>query len=97
MCSSMLSLIKSFSYILSRIVHTANIEIRECVKWSSNPKKWSRSSTGGARLLKGCNCKGLTGKILVFWIGGRLCSFYVKWSLTRGGRTWRFDCAKKHC
>ena len=73
MCSSMLSLMKSSSYILSRIVHTANIEIRECVKWSSGPKKWSRSSTGGARLLKSCNCKGLTWKILLFWIGGRLC------------------------
>ena len=82
MCSSMLSLIKSSSYILSSIVHTANIEIRDCVKLSSGPKKWSRSSTGGARLLKSCNCKGLTGKILVFWIGGRLCEVvaYKRWS-----------------
>ena len=34
------------------------------------------------------NCKALTGKVLVFWIGVD----YDSWSLTRGGRTWRFDC-----
>ena len=41
-------------------MHTANLEIRECVKWSLKnnsksltfrPKKWSWSLTGGRRLL----------------------------------------------
>ena len=41
-------------------MHTANLEIRECVKWSLKnnsksltfrPKKWSWSLTGGGRLL----------------------------------------------
>ena len=36
---------------------------------------------------RGSNCKALTGKILAFWIGGR--------SLTRAGRTWKFDCIYK--
>ena len=44
---------------------------------SSNfrPKKWLWSLTGGGRLLSFTgvsNCKSLTGKILLFWIGGRL-------------------------
>ena len=33
------------------------------------------------------NCKALTEKTLVFWIGGCLWGWY----LTGGGRTWRFD------
>ena len=65
-------------------MHTANLEIRECVKWSLTrvknngksltirPKKWSRSLTGGLSSTRGSNCKALIGKILVFWIGGRL-------------------------
>ena len=32
----------------------------------------------------GSNCKALTGKILVFWIDGRI--------IMGGGRIWRFDC-----
>ena len=46
-------------------------------------KKWSRSLTGGGRLLEvPINCRALTGKILVFWIGGHL------WELvTHGGLT----------
>ena len=44
---------------------------------------WSWSFT------KGFNCKGLTGKVLVFWMSGCLNG---RWSLTRGGRTWRFNC-----
>ena len=44
--------------------------------------------------MRGSNCKALTGNILVFWIGGRLWEVvaYERWSLTRGGRTWRFNC-----
>ena len=30
---------------------------------------------------RGSNCKALTGKVLVFWIGGR---------------TWRFDCTREN-
>ena len=60
-------------------MHTAKIEIRECVKWSLTMKiinlqaqkvvavayrRWS--------FTRGSNCKALTGKVLVFWIGGRL-------------------------
>ena len=50
-----------------------NTDIRECVKVKINGKslihrqaqKWSRSHTGGS------NLKALTGKKMVFWIGGR--------------------------
>ena len=37
---------------------------------TTRPEKWSRSLTGGGHL--GSNCKALTRKILMFWIGGRL-------------------------
>ena len=41
--------------------------------YPSGRKKWSRSLTGGGRLLEVFNnSKALAGKILVFWIGGRL-------------------------
>ena len=55
---------ESSSYILSSIVHTANMVIRECVSGclqevrnngkslTVGPKKWSRSLTGGGRLLE---------------------------------------------
>ena len=61
-------------------MHTANIEIRECVKWSLKnnrksltfrPKKWSWSLTGWS-FTRDFNCKTLTRKVLVFWIDGRL-------------------------
>ena len=55
MCSSMLSLIKSSSYILSRIVHTANTEN------ASSGRQAQKCGRGrlqeSARLLKSCNCK----------------------------------------
>ena len=37
---------------------------------------------------RGYNCKALTGKILAFWIGGRLWEVVVY----EGFRAWRFDC-----
>ena len=44
------------SCILSHSVHTAKIEIRECVNNGKSltvrPKKWSRSLTAGGRLLE---------------------------------------------
>ena len=40
---------------------------------------------------RGSNCKALTGRVLVFWIGGRL----GRWLLTRSGRTLKFDCTHK--
>ena len=36
-----------------------------------------------------CTYSKLTGKILLFWIGG--VAAYGRWSLKRGGFTWRFD------
>ena len=38
---------------------------------------------------RGSNCEALTGKILVFLMGGP----YGRWSHTKGDRTWRFDCS----
>ena len=84
----------SFSYILSNIVHTENIEIRECVKWSlTRGKKQSKIITRQAQKVvavacrrwsftRGSNRKALTGKILAFWIGGRLWEVvaYERWS-----------------
>ena len=51
-------------------------------------RKWS--------FTRGSNCEALTGKILVFWIGGCLWEVvaYGRWSLMRGSCTWGFDCNK---
>ena len=82
-------------------VYTANIKIRECVNgrlkevknnWKSlnvRPKKWSRSLKGGGRLLEVPTVRLWLGKFWCFW----LAVAYGRWSLTRGGRTWRFDCS----
>ena len=76
MYSSMLSL-KFFVYSRS-IVHTANIEIRECAEWSlKEVKNKGKSLTVQAQKVvavayrrwlftRGFSCKALTGKILVF-------------------------------
>ena len=75
-------------------MHTANIEIRECVKWSLTiGKKQSKIITRQAQKVvavacrrwsftRGSNRKALTGKILAFWIGGRLWEVvaYERWS-----------------
>ena len=65
-------------------MHTANIEIREGVKWSlSIVKNNGKSFNVHAQTVvavayrrwlftRGSNCKSLTGKVLVFWIGGHL-------------------------
>ena len=44
-----------------------------------------------SHLTRGLTCaySKLTGKILSFWIGG--VAAYGRWSLKRGGFTWRFD------
>ena len=44
----------------------------------------------GWSFARGPNCKALTGKILVFWIGGRLWEVVA---YERRGRTWMFDCS----
>ena len=73
-------------------MHTAKIEIRECIQWSltTGQKPWKIINRQAQKVVavayrrwsftRGSNCKALTGKVLVFWIGGR---------------TWRFDCTRK--
>ena len=59
-------------------MHTANIEIRECVKCSLKNNRKSLSFRPQVVVVayrrwsftRGFNCKTLTGKVLVFWIGG---------------------------
>ena len=66
-------------------MHTANKEIRECIKWSltRSLKKCRKIIHRQAQKVvavayrrwsftRGSNFNALTGKILVFWIGGRL-------------------------
>ena len=60
------------------------IEIRECIKWllTTGQKQWKIINRQAQKvvmvayrrwsLTRGSNCKALTGKILVFWIGGCL-------------------------
>ena len=62
-------------------MHAAKIEIRECVKWSQSLK-------GGGSLLEVPTVRLWLGKFLCF--GSAVA--HERWSLTRGGRTWRFDC-----
>ena len=104
-------------------MHTANIEIRECVKWSLKnnrksltfrPKKWSWSLTGGGRLLGVSTVRLRLGKFgfldrrslisprpakrfpktRTIFPARRGVAYFMgdKWSLTRGGHTWMFDC-----
>ena len=47
-------------------------------------KKWSRSFKGGGRLLE-VPTVTLTGKILVFWMGGRLWDWSLREVVTHGG------------
>ena len=75
---------ESYSYVPSSIKHTANIEIRECVKWSltggeNNGKSLTRQAQkvvvvayGRRSFTRGSSCKALIEKVLVVWIGGRL-------------------------
>ena len=55
--------------------------------------KWLNTKSGRGRLQEvvGFFCKALTGKILVIRISVRLCAYW-RWSLTRGGHTWRLEC-----
>jgi len=86
--------------VLSRLKFSANIEIRECFKWSLSrkrlktmenhkifrPKRWSRSLSGGGRLLEVSIVRLWLGK---FWCFG-LAVAYGRWSLTRDCRTWPY-------
>ena len=68
--------------ILVRTLHTANIEIRECVIWSLTRGSNNRKSLNfqAQKVVavayrrwsfnKGSNREALTGKVLVFWISG---------------------------
>ena len=57
--------------------------------YTSRPKKWSRLIlTGGSHLLEVPTVRLWLGK---FWCFG-LAVAYGRWSLKKGGRTWRFDC-----
>ena len=81
------------------------MKIRSCVKWSlrRGEKQWKNImhyqkviAVAYERwsFTRGFNYRALTGKNSVFWIGGhyRWLVGYERWSLTRDGRTWRFDC-----
>ena len=41
---------------------------------------------------RGSNCNNLTGKMLVVSISVIKVDTYARRSVTRGGRTWMFDC-----
>ena len=88
-------------------MHTAKIEVRECVQWSltRGKKPWKIISRQAPKVvavaiayrrwsfMRGSNYKALTAERLwlrKFWCFG-LAVDYGRWSLTRGGRTWRFD------
>ena len=89
-------------------MHTANREIREYDKWLLTRVKNDGKSLNFQSqkvvavtyrrwsFTRGSNCEALTGKILVFWIGGCLWEVvaYGRWSLMRGSCTWGFDCNK---
>ena len=81
------------------------MKIRSCVKWSlrrgekqrknimPSPQKVMTVAYERWSFTRGSNYRALTGKNLVFWIGGHYRWLgYERWSLTRDGRTWRFDC-----
>ena len=75
-------------------MHIVKIEIRECVKHSLTRglKHWKIINRQAQKVVavayrrwsftRGFNCKALTGKILAFWIGGRLWEVvaYERWS-----------------
>ena len=75
-------------------MHTAKIEIRECVKWSLTRvyKQWNIINSQAQKVVavayrrwsftRGSNYKDFTGKVCVFWIGGCLWEVvaYKRWS-----------------
>ena len=70
------------------------IEIRECIKWSltTGQKQWKIINSQAQKVVavayrrwyftRGSNCKVLTRKIVVFWIGSHLWKVvaYKRWS-----------------
>ena len=62
---------------MHQVVAYKKLELQKIIK-SPALKKWS----GGGRFTRGSNCKALTGKILVFWISGRLWEVVGHGSLT---------------
>ena len=104
MCSSMLS-IKFLVYSKWHSAHSKDTKNESSNASSSHlqevknngksltvrPKKWSRSLTGCGHLQEVPTVRLWLGK---FWCFG-LATVYGRRSLTRGGRTWRFDCTVK--
>ena len=82
------------SFILRSIVRTADIKIRECVKWCLQEVKNNGRSLNFQvqkvvavprrrwSLTRSFNCEALTGKVLVFRISVRLWEVitYERWS-----------------
>ena len=83
---------KSSSYTLRSIVHTPNKEIRQCVKRSladvKNEGKLLKCQFRKVAAVTYRRCSFTSGSWMgKLWYFGRL-----RWSLTRGGCKWRFDC-----
>ena len=78
--------------ILGQIVSETFAQLREVQNNGKSltvrPKKWSQLLTGGGRLLEVPTVRLWLGN---FWCLG-LAVAYGRWSLMRGGRTWRFGC-----
>ena len=99
LCSCMVSLKISLFILSSHSAHRDRgdkrmrpVEVKNNGKsLTIRPKKWSQSLTGGGHLLEVLTLRLWLGKFGCF----RLGVTYGRWSLTRGGRTWRFDCMLK--
>ena len=78
--------------ILGQIVSETFTQLREVQNNGKSltvrPKKWLQLLTGGGHLLEVPTVRLQMGK---FWCFGLVVA-YGRWSLTRGGHTWRFDC-----
>ena len=83
---------KISSYTLRSIVHTANKEIRHCVKRSladvKNEGKLLQCQSRKVAAVTYRRWSFTSG----FWMGKLWCFGKLRWSLTRGDCEWRFDC-----
>ena len=59
--------------------------------WKWSPTRGLKDNGKSLKVKSGSNYKALSGKILLFWIG----LGYRRWSLTRNGRTWIFNCIQE--
>ena len=67
---------------------TSSGRLLEGKKKNGEPEKWSRSHLEKWSFTRGSNSGVSLGKL---WSFGQEV-FYDRWSLSRCGRTWRFDC-----